>query len=137
MVALPLWNFQGSTSAPCIAFKGDMIVDYQKFIDNHVKLLSEGDADKLVENDYHDDAVMVLMLAEEGQIVTGKEALKTQFDMYLKNIYRGFVSLQKLGISDDSICVEATINTTEGETQVWDALYMKDGKIFRHYSGLK
>lgn len=113
------------------------MVDYQKFIDNHVKLLAEGDADRLVENDYHDDAVMVLMLAEEGQIVAGKEALKTQFDMYLKNIYRGFVSLQKLGISDDSICVEATINTTEGEAQVWDALYMKDGKIFRHYSGLK
>lgn len=112
-------------------------MDFQKFIDNHVKLLSEGDAGRLVENDYHDDAVMVLMLGPEGQVVSGKEALKVQFDMYLKNIYRGFVSVQKLGMSDDSICLEATINTTGGEAKVWDALYMKDGKIFRHYSGLK
>jgi hypothetical protein len=112
-------------------------VDFQKFIDNHIKLLSAGDAERLVENDYHDDAVMVLMLGAEGQIVTGKEELKVQFDLYLKNIYRGFVSLQKLGISEDSICVEATIKTTGGEAQVWDALYLKDGKIFRHYSGLK
>ncbi|MDD2365069.1 MAG: nuclear transport factor 2 family protein [Desulfuromonadaceae bacterium] len=112
-------------------------MDFQNFIDNHIKILSEGDAERLVENDYHDDAVMVLMLGEKGQIVTGKEALKIQFDMYLKNIYRGFVSIQKLGISDDSICMEATINTTAGEAKVWDALFMKDGKIYRHYSGLK
>lgn len=112
-------------------------MNFQNFIDNHIKLLSEGDAGKLVENDYHDDAEMVLMLGAEGQLVVGKEALKAQFDMYLKNIYRGFVSIQKLGLSADSICMEATINTTGGEVQVWDALFMKDGKIFRHYSGLK
>jgi len=112
-------------------------VDFQKFIDNHLRLLAEGDAEKLVENDYHDDAVMVLMLGPEPQIVSGKDALKRLFDMYLKNIYRGFVSFQKLGFSDDSICLEATINTTGGEAKVWDALYMKDGKILRHYSGQK
>jgi hypothetical protein len=112
-------------------------VNFQKFIDSHIALLAEGDADKLVEHDYHDDAVMVLMLGAEGQVVTGKAALKAQFDLYLKNIYRGFVSVQKLGMSADSICLEATINTTEGEAKVWDALFLKDGKIYRHYSGLK
>lgn len=112
-------------------------MNLKDFVDNHLKLLSEGDAARLVENDYHDDAVMILMVGPEAQIVSGKDALRALLDMYMKNIYRGFVSFQKLVVSDDSICLEATINTTGGEAKVWDALYMKEGKIFRHFSGQK
>ena len=111
-------------------------MDFKKFLDNHIKLLSEGDAAALVENDYHDNAIMFLMLGDDGQLISGKDALKIQFDMYLKNIYRGFISLEKVVISDDSICLQARINTTGGEVRVWDALYMNNGKIFRHYSGM-
>ena len=111
-------------------------MDFKKFLDNHIRLLSEGDVGALVESDYHEDAVMILMLGDTGQVISGKDALKVQFDMYLKNIYRGFISLQKLVTFEDSICLEARINTSGGEANVWDALYMKNGKIFRHYSGM-
>ena len=94
-------------------------MSFKAFIDNHVKLLAEFDAVKLVENDYHDDAVMVLMLSPEGQVASGKQALTAQFDYYLKNIYRGFVSIEKLGITEDSICLEATINTVNGALWLW------------------
>jgi hypothetical protein len=109
----------------------------QEFYDNHLVLLDKNDVNELVDHDYHDDAEMILLVAEEPIYVKGKEALKVQLGDYLNNIYRGFVSTQKLAITDDSIHLEATIMTAWGESKVYDALYMKDGKIFRHYSGLK
>jgi len=111
------------------------MLNFKEFVDNHLKLLAAGDAVKLVANDYHDDAVMVLMVGPEPQVVTGKQALQALLGVYLRDIYRGFVSFQKLAFSDDSICLQATINTVAGEANVWDALFMKDGKIYRHYSG--
>lgn len=122
---------------PVHSESGQSIVDFKTFIDEHIRLLAEGDAAKMVEHDYHDEAVMVLMLGQQGQVIAGKAALTAQFDMYLKHIYRGFIAIDKLGLSEDSICLEARINTTQGESGVWDVLYMRDGKIFRHYSGIK
>jgi hypothetical protein len=109
----------------------------QEFYDNHLVLLANKDVNELVEHDYHDDAVMILLVAEEPIYVYGKEALKVQLGDYLENIYRGFISTEKLAITEDSIHLEATIMTAWGESKVYDALYLKDGKIFRHYSGLK
>lgn len=114
-----------------------MDIENNKFYENHLKLLALGDPDKLVEHDYHADAVMILMVAEEPMCIEGKNALKELFGNYLKNIYRGFVSTEKLCITADSICLEATIDTAMGHSKVWDALYMKEGKIYRHFSGTK
>jgi ketosteroid isomerase-like protein len=109
----------------------------QEFYENHIKLLEDNDVDALVEHDYHKDALMILFVAPEPIQIKGKEALKKQLGEYLKYIYRGFVSTEKLAITDDCIFLEATINTTNGPSKVYDALYLKDGKIFRHFSGLK
>ena len=109
----------------------------QAFYDNHLVLLGNKDADALVENDYHDDAEMILLVAEEPIYVRGKEALKKQLGDYITYIYRGFISTEKLAFTEDSIFLEATINTDNGPSKVYDALYMRDGKIYRHYSGLK
>jgi hypothetical protein len=109
----------------------------QEFYENHLRLLANNDADALVDHDYHDDAMMILFVAPEPIYVKGKDALKKQLGDYLKYIYKGFVSTERLAITDDSIFLEATINTTNGPSKVYDALYLKDGKIFRHYSGLK
>ncbi|GAA4465357.1 hypothetical protein GCM10023189_45850 [Nibrella saemangeumensis] len=112
-------------------------MDNHAFYENHLELLAKNDANELVEHDYHDDAQMILLVADEPIYVKGKEALKKQLDEYLKYIYRGFKSTEKLAITDDSIFLEATIETTNGPAKVYDALYMKDGKIFRHFSGIK
>jgi hypothetical protein len=109
----------------------------QEFYDNHLVLLANKDVNELVEHDYHDDAVMILLVAEEPIYVYGKDALKVQLGDYIENIYRGFISTEKLAITEDSIHLEATIMTAWGESRVYDALYLKDGKIFRHYSGVK
>ena len=112
-------------------------MDYQAFYDNHLVLLANKDADALVENDYHDEAEMILLVAEEPIYIKGKEALKKQLGDYVNYIYQGFVSTDKLAFTEDSIFLEATINTANGPSKVYDALYMRDGKIYRHYSGLK
>ncbi len=112
-------------------------VDFEAFVGRHLELLAAGDANALVESDYHKDAVMILMVADEPQVIRGKAALKQLFTMYLRDIYRGLVTMKKVARTDDSICLEATIKTTSGDSGVWDALYMRDGKIYRHYSGLK
>ncbi|CAN5456155.1 hypothetical protein BH09BAC4_BH09BAC4_31540 [soil metagenome] len=112
-------------------------MDTKAFYDYHLVLLANKDANELVEHDYHDDAEMILLVADEPIHIKGKEALKKQLGDYIEYIYRGFISTEKLATTDDSIFLEATINTTNGPAKVYDALYLKDGKILRHYSGLK
>lgn len=114
-----------------------MTSDFKTFVSKHVELLAAGDARAMVENDYDEDAVMVLMVSDPPQVIRGRAALTELFTMYLRDIYRGVVAMRKVEITEDSICLEATILTTSGEAGVWDALYMKDGRIYRHYSGLK
>lgn len=114
-----------------------MTADFNGFVNRHLELLAAGDAVALVDNDYHEESVMVLMVGETPQVISGKPALKELFTMYLRDIYRGLVAMKKVGFTDDSICLEATIMTSGGESGVWDAIFMKDGKIYRHFSGLK
>ena len=112
-------------------------MDTKAFYDNHLALLANKDANELVEHDYHDEAEMILLVADEPIYVKGKEALKKQLGDYINYIYRGFISTEKLATTEDSIFLEATINTANGPAKVYDALYLKDGKIYRHYSGVK
>lgn len=112
-------------------------MNLQEFVDGHVRLLAEGDAARLVDHDYHDQAAMILMIGGEPLYIQGKDALKAQFGYYLEHIYRGLVSIESMGMLEDAICLEATIATASGPARVWDALYLKDGKIFRHFSGLR
>jgi len=112
-------------------------MSYKEFYDNHIRLLAERDAKLLVDNDYHDDAVMILHVQDQPIIANGKEAITGQMDMYIKYIYKGFISTEKYAETEDSIFFEATIDTVNGPSKVYDALYMKGNKIFRHYSGIK
>ncbi len=115
----------------------DLSVDLSAFVNRHLELLGAGDANALVDNDYHEQALMILMIGDKPRVIRGKPALKDLFGVYLRDIYRGLVAMKKLEYTDDSICLEATIMTTGGESGVWDAILMKDGKIYRHFSGLK
>ena len=107
------------------------------FYDYHIQLLAEGDVDKLVEHDYHVDAEMILLVQQDPIYIKGQTQLKEQLGAYMKYVYRGFTSTDKFAQTDDSLFFEATIETANGPSKVFDALYFKDGKIFRHYSGLK
>lgn len=112
-------------------------MSYREFYDNHIEILSKNDVNLLVENDYHEDAVMILMVGDEPQVIRGKDALKQLLGNYLEFIYRGYVSTEKYSEIEDSLFFEATIRTTSGTSRIYDALVMKDGKIFRHFSGAR
>lgn len=112
-------------------------MNMKEFYNNHIDLLKKGDVNALVDHDYHEDAEMLLLAQEEPIIIKGKDALKIQLDYYINNIYRGMVSTEKFIESEDSMFFEAVIDTVFGHSKVYDALYMKDGKIYRHYSGVR
>ena len=113
-------------------------MDMKAFYDEQLSLLKDADAGALVEQHYAEDAIMVVNSQEEPVIVQGHEALRGLFSNYLENVYRGFVSTEKYVHTDDSIFFEATIDTAFGQLKVYDVLILNaDGKIQRHYSGVK
>jgi len=109
----------------------------EELYNQHLKLLQEKAADKIVELDYHDDATMLILTGDEPKAIHGKQAIKELFHGYLEYVYHGFISTEKVVLYDDSIFLEATIDTSKGHLQVYDAMYLKDGKIYRHFTGLK
>ena len=109
---------------------------HKAFYERHIALLADGDVVRLVDTDYHDDAVMILLAKDDAEVIRGKDRLKQVLGAYLEFVYRGFVSTEKYGESEDSLAFEATIRTATGTERVYDAMQLKDGKIFRHYSGV-
>jgi hypothetical protein len=112
-------------------------MDSQFFYDEHLQLLNENKPNELVELHYLDDAEMMVITAGEPVVAKGQEQIKQLFTNYLTYAYRGFISTEKVVMTDDSIFLEATIDTVNGPAKVYDAMYLKDGKIYRHYSGMK
>ncbi|KAA0993062.1 nuclear transport factor 2 family protein [Dyadobacter aurulentus] len=107
------------------------------FYDEQVALLAARNADDLVDKHYADDAEMVVLSGEEPIVVKGSDALKNLFSSYLEYVYRGFISTEKFASTDDSLMFEATIDTVNGPVRIYDAMVLKDGKIVKHYSGVK
>ncbi|KQS28063.1 hypothetical protein [Dyadobacter sp. Leaf189] len=107
------------------------------FYDEQVALLADRNAEVLVDKHYAADAEMVVLSGPEPIVAKGAEAIKNLFSGYLEYVYRGFISTEKFATTDDSIMFEATIDTVNGPTRIYDAMLLKDGKIIRHYSGLK
>lgn len=112
-------------------------MNHKAFYDRHIALLAKNDVAALVDSDYHDDAVMVLFAKDEAEVIRGKDQLKGVLGAYLEFVYRGFVSTEKYAETEDSLAFEATIRTATGTEQVYDVIELKDGKISRHYSGVK
>jgi hypothetical protein len=107
------------------------------FYDEQVALLAARNADELIEKHYAVDAEMIVLSGPEPIIAKGAEAIRSLFSGYLEFVYRGFISTEKFATTDDSIMFEATIDTVNGPTRIYDAMLLRDGKIIRHYSGLK
>lgn len=111
-------------------------MDGKKFYEEHLEMIAAKDVAKIVETHYNDDAQMYLLTGDEPKIINGKDEISNLFTGYLEYVFRGFVSTEKFVTSEDSLFFEATIDTVNGRTRVYDAMYMKNGKIFRHYSGI-
>lgn len=111
-------------------------MDAQKFYNEQLEMLAAKDVAKIVETHYNDDAQMLLLTGDEPMTAKGKTEITTLFTNYLEYVFRGFVSTEKFISNEDSIFFEATIDTVNGHIRVYDALYLRDGKILRHFSGV-
>jgi hypothetical protein len=111
-------------------------MNHQAFYDRQLSFLAEKDIASLVENQYHEDAEMIVLSSEEPIIAKGKEALTNLFTNYLSYIFKGFISTEKFVVTEDTIAFEATIDTTHGRARVYDSWVLKDGKILKHFSGI-
>ena len=104
------------------------------FYDRQIAFLAEKDIDRMIENQYHPDAVLVSF----DKTVRGHAALKEHFAGYLG--YLGYIKLlstDKFTEIEDAIFFEATAETNIGIAVVYDVFTFKDGKAIRHFTGVK
>lgn len=107
------------------------------FYQEQLELLGAKNIDQIVETHYNENAQMLALTGEEPKIVTGHKEIKELFTGYLEYVFRGFVSTEKfVSNEEDSIFFEATIDTVNGHVRVYDAMYLENGKITRHYTGI-
>jgi len=111
-------------------------MDAKKFYNEQLEMLAAKDVAKIVETHYNDDAQMLLLTGDEPMIANGKEEILKLFSGYLEYVFRGFISTEKFISNEDSIFFEATIDTVNGHVRVYDAMYLRDGKVLRHFSGI-
>ena len=113
-----------------------MIADtpYKRIYEKQVSYLLAGDADGLVEDHYHPDAVV----ASFEFTVKGKEALKAHFANYMKWVQiQEVLSTDKFTETEDGFSFEATVRTNYGTARVYDVFVLKDGLVTYHFTGVK
>jgi carbon-monoxide dehydrogenase small subunit len=113
-----------------------MIVDTpgKEFYRRQVEYLIAGDADSLVEDNYHDDAV----LTSAEWVVKGKDALKEHFRNYMRWVtIQEVQSTEQFAETENTVLFEATVRSNMGVVQVYDAMVLRDGKIAYHFTGVK
>ncbi len=100
------------------------------FYKEQLAMMASGKIDELVEMHYHEDAVMVTF---DG-IRSGREELKKYYVDTLKimgNIT--YLATEYFAETEDVVIFKAVITSDgRGTVNADNALYMKDGKIWRH-----
>jgi len=108
-------------------------LDGRKFYLEQLQFLKENKTDELIDAHYHDDAVLVAF----GATVRGKVALKRHFRAYMQKLSPLVVkSTDKFTSTEDSIFLEATVESAMGQARVYDAFVLRDGKITHHFTGV-
>ncbi len=112
-----------------------MIVDTprKKLYEDRVRLLMAGDVERLVEEHYHEDAVLVSF----DFVVRGRQALKEHFRNFVKWVsIKEVVSTDRFVETEDAFFYEATAVTNYGVGRVYDCYHLRDGKIVYHFTGV-
>jgi len=106
----------------------------KQFYQRQVQCLITKDVDRLVDENYQDDAV----LTSASSTVRGKLALKKHFHNYLDRVTIKEVKSTDVFVeTEDTILFEATIETNYGISKVYDAIVLQDGKVAYHFTGVK
>jgi hypothetical protein len=107
---------------------------YRDFYYRQVDFLSRKDIEGLIHNQYTADAELLNF----DYHITGTAALIEYFKGYIASLgYIKLLSTDKYAETDDSIFFESTVEVAGGIAQVFDVFVMRDGKIWRHFAGLR
>ena len=108
----------------------------REFYDRQIKWLLENNVDALIDNNYREDAVLI---AFDYQVRGGRQVFKEHFKNYLQRLGGITVkSTDHFTSTEDSIFFDATVVTgAYGEVKVYDCFVLKDGQIWRHFTGVK
>lgn len=105
----------------------------RRFLNEQIVLLQRAKTNELIEKHYHDDAVLI----STSGAVRGQAALKKHFRAYVTMLVKiEVLSLDSFIETHDSILLEATIRTALGETKVYDAFVLRNGKVTHHFTGV-
>jgi len=108
-------------------------VSGRQFYERQLAYLQAGDVEGLIDQHYHDDALLVGF----DVTVRGRDALKEYFRRYLRQLgHLEVVSTDKFVETGDAIFLEATMRTALGVARVYDAFVLRDGKISYHFAGV-
>lgn len=101
---------------------------------HHVKFFQDKDIDGLLASDYTDDA----MLMSYDFQVRGHDGLKYAFTQYLDMVGDFTFTTQVFHATPTEVILEAILETEKaGTRKVWDVFTLEEGKISRHFTGLK
>jgi hypothetical protein len=115
--------------------RGIVAERFRTFYDKHLNILTDQDHVRLIDEQY--DPQAQLLNIDHPPAVIGRAALKAHFAAYLATLgYLKVLSTDKYVESDDSLMFEATVETAGGVARVYDVFLMRDGRIWRHYTGL-
>ena len=102
----------------------------KEFYKEQLGLMASGDIERLLQEHYHEDAIMVTF---DG-IRRGRDELREYYVSTLKKMGKiTYLATEYFAEIEDVIIFKSVI-TSEGRGTVHadNGLYMKDGKIFRH-----
>jgi hypothetical protein len=102
----------------------------REFFKDQLAYLANKDVEGLLENQYHKDAVMITF----DSIRRGHEELRRGFENTLVSMGKiTQLQVNYFAETEDTIIFKATITDDKrGTIKADNALYMKDGKIYRH-----
>jgi hypothetical protein len=107
---------------------------YRDFYYRQLDFLAKKDIEGLIHNQYTEDAELLNF----DSYIKGAPALFDYFKGYIANLgYIKLLSTDKYTEGDDSMFFESTVEVAGGVAQVYDVFVMRDGKIWRHFAGLR
>ncbi|MFO7322430.1 MAG: nuclear transport factor 2 family protein [Chloroflexota bacterium] len=106
----------------------------KQLYERQVAYLEASDFDALVENNYHEDAI----LTSFDGIYTGRDALREYFRNRAQSQGQiDFLSTEKYVESDGAFYYEALVRSAEGVRKIYNGCVVRDGKITHHFEGAK
>jgi GH15 family glucan-1,4-alpha-glucosidase len=107
---------------------------YRDFYYRQLDFIAKKDVEGLIHTQYTEDAELLNF----DYHIVGTAALIEYFKNYIASLgYIKLLSTDKYAETDDSLFFESTVEVAGGVAEVYDVFVMRNGKIWRHFAGLR